>query len=118
MSRIYEQFDAAFRNVSAFAILKDGRHVANIALKHGEAVTAYVHYIGLEMTTARAGGGGYDRATAAIEAAARKTKGGDAPKATQLNGDAFIGVLMDKTSGTRWSSALEAAGYTVCNVIA
>lgn len=115
---IYDQFDAAFRHVEAYAILKDGRPVARIALKHGGAVTAFVHWIGLEMTSGRAGGGGYDRASAAVAAAARKTKGGDAPKSCQLNADHFIGVLIDKTDSNRWQSALEANGYTVANVIA
>jgi hypothetical protein len=115
---IYDRFDAAFRHVSAFAILKDGKHVANVCLKHGGAVTAFVHWIGLEMTTGRAGGGGYDKASAAVVAAARKTKGGDAPKATQLDGDAFIGALIDgPTESAGWQRALEQRGYTVCNVI-
>jgi hypothetical protein len=118
MTDIYEKFDAAFRHISAFAILKNGKHVANVTLKHGNAVTAFVHWIGLEMTTGRAGGGGYDRASAAVAAAARKTKGGDAPKPCQLNADHFIGVLIDKTDSNRWQSALEAEGYTVANVIA
>lgn len=117
MTNVYDKHDAAFRNVSAYAILKDGKHVANITLKHGNAVTAFVHWIGLEMTTGRAGGGGYDRASAAVSDAARKTKGGDAPKSTQLNADHFIGVLIEKTDSNRWTSALEAEGYTVANVI-
>lgn len=118
MTDIYNKHDTAFRNVSAFAILKDGKHVANVTLKHGNAVTAYVHWIGLEMTSGRAGGGGYDRASAAVSDAARKTRGGDAAKSVQLSADHFIGILIEKTDSARWQNALEANGYTVCNVIA
>jgi len=117
MADIYDQFDASFRYISAHAILKDGKHVANITLKHGSAVTAYVHYLGLEMTKGRAGGGGYDRSTAAVQNAAAKTKGGDAPKSIQLNGNEFIGALIEAPGGMGWAAALITAGYTICNVI-
>lgn len=119
MSTIYDRFDAATRNISAYAILKDGHHVANIVLKYGNAVTAYVHYLGLEMTAGRACGGGYDRASAAVIDAARKTKGGDrAPKSTQLAGDAFVGALIEGPESAGWHHNLAAAGFTVCNVTA
>lgn len=114
MSRtVYEQHDAAFRSVSAFATLMDGKHVANVTVKHGTAVTAYVHRIGTEMQRGQAGGGGYDRTSAAISYAAAKipfTMGRD-----EIS-DRLRSILMVDGCST-WARALEAEGFTVCNVI-
>ena len=122
MTKIYEQFDRAFGNVTAAAILKDSKHVANITLKHGAAVTAYVHWLGLEMVSGRAGGGGYDRATAACAAAVRKLREPETDSLTTVDREPagrqlFITALL-RDGGARWQNALEAAGFTVCNVIA
>lgn len=108
MTTIYEQHDKAFGNVTAAVVLKDGERVATVAIKHGAAVTAYVRWLGEEMTRGRAGGGGYDRASAAIEQAAGKIA------ARKLDADliAFKGALA-KDSGHRWDRRLEDAGFTV-----
>lgn len=116
MTKIYDQQRAAFAHVSAYVILKDGERVATVAFKFGGRVTAYVHWIGLEMTRGFAGGGGYDRQSAAVIDAARKTKGGDAPKSVQLNADAFLGAL-DARDGSHWYDNLRQAGFTVLQAV-
>ena len=69
MTSIYEKHRKAFANVSVYVIMKDGEQVANISLKYGNACTAYVHWLGVEMTSGRACGYGYDKASAACSAA-------------------------------------------------
>jgi hypothetical protein len=118
MTTIYEQFDAATRSFTAYAILSDGEAVGRVVIKFGTAVTAYVQVWGMPMTKGRAGGGGYDRATAAVSAALQKIDLRDAaypdPKATATVTkilEAFAGK-----GGERWTSILEGAGFVLANV--
>lgn len=120
MTAIYEQHDAAFKNVSAYIVLKGDKVVAKVAFKFGGAVTAYVHWIGLEMTKGRAGGGGYDRQSAAVAYAARKIP--EAPFVTMAdaqergNRDAFLKAAR-ADGGQHWDGALRDAGFTVIQAI-
>jgi hypothetical protein len=117
MSDIYDQHRSAFANVAAHVILKDGARVATVAFKFGTSVTAYVHWIGVEMTKGRAGGGGYDRQSAAVSAAVRKIPDsindrlGDAAMRA-----AFIDAADDR-DGRHWYQRLEAAGFTVIQAV-
>ena len=118
MSRIYEQHDAAFSQVSAFVVLKSGERVATIAFKIGNAVTAYVHWIGVEMVRGVANGGGYDRRSAACGTAARKIPDdvtGREPDqgASRL---AFVDALHDR-DGRDWQARLRDAGFTVLQAV-
>jgi hypothetical protein len=112
MSDIYDQHAAAFRNVSAWVILDDtGKPVARVATKHGNAVTAYVHLFGLSMVKGRAGGGGYDRMTAAIQDAARKlVPCGDADHVARWK--RFLAAIRD-SDGSHWDNRLTRAGFHV-----
>lgn len=120
MTKIYEQHDAAFRTVSAYVILKGDKVVAKVAFKFGGAVTAYVHWIGIEMTKGRAGGGGYDRQSAAVAYAARKIP--EASYATTAdaqergNRDAFLKAAR-ADEGKHWDDAVRDAGFTVIQAV-
>lgn len=118
MTNIYEDFDRAFAKVAAFGLILDGENVGRIAFKHGGAVTAYVQIWGIEMTKGRAGGGGYDRSTAAFHNALAKIDTKDAtPSKLALRAlDRLRGSLGDE--GRTWKNALESAGFTVASVIA
>ena len=76
MPNIYDQHRAAFANVSAYVIIHDGRRVATIAFKYPRdgagRLYAYVHWVGTPMARGFAGGGGYDKRSAAVAAAADK----------------------------------------------
>lgn len=111
----YDKFDAAFRGVSAYAILKDGKPVGRAVFKHGGRCTVYFQAWGAAMVTASAGGGGYDRATAAVESAAAEIICDDdsAWPTVQEIKDA----IANGPEGYRWQSRLEAVGFTVANVI-
>lgn len=119
MTQTYERFDAATRNIIAQALLFDGKPVGRIVIKHGAAATAYVQIWGASMASARATGYGYDKATQAVMSAILALP--DAPdKADSLASHAHRAawLVADQwDGGTRYATALENAGFTVCNVI-
>lgn len=122
-SKIYDQHGAAFRNVSAYVIAKDGKRVATVALKFGSAVTAYVHWIGLEMTKGQAGGGGYDRQSAAVAYAARKTIAAFDKHGAPEGIDPFDQTraaffkACERDGGQRWDDAVRDAGFSVFQAV-
>ena len=69
MTTVYEQHDKVFTQVSAFAIVRNGERVANIAFKFPRdgagRLKCFVHWLGTEMLQGTAGGYGYDKRTAA-----------------------------------------------------
>lgn len=120
MTKIYDRFDAATRNTSCVAIICNGEPVGRVVLKFGNAVTAYVQAWGFEMQAGRAGGGGYDRASAAVAAAAAKlTAGDDAQdrKGARILGELREALLERAAGGTGWERRLEDAGFTIARVI-
>jgi hypothetical protein len=122
MSDIYKQHTAAFANVSAFVILKDGKRVATIAFKYPRdsagRLYAYVHWLGTEMVRGFAGGYGYDKASAACANAAPKLEFTDdeAKRFNVKNFEAFRAALA-KDGGWRWDQMLEQAGFTVLQAV-
>lgn len=120
---IYDQFDAAFRNVTAKAVLYQGEHVANVSLKHGRGATAYVHWIGAHMVRGTATGGGYDKATAAVYRALKVLQNqprgqyeGSECRSVGKNYLPFVEAL-DGDTGRNWDRALRDAGFTIITVI-
>jgi hypothetical protein len=119
MTKIYDQFDAAFTNVSAYVVLDaQGALVAKIAFKYPRdgagRLYAYVHWLGLEMVRGYAGGGGYDKHSAACASAARRIT-----NMLALRDDAVLGRAVDfreallKDDGAYWHWHLEKAGFTL-----
>lgn len=118
MTDIYEQHTKAFVNVSAYVILKDGKPVAKIAFKFPKdgagRLYAYVHWLGTDMVRGHANGYGYDKQSAAIENAIRKTKIIVGPRAYDVA--KFAGTLQN-IGGSTWNSVLEDAGFTVLQAV-
>lgn len=124
MADIYDQHAAAFSNVSAFVILRDGERVATIAFKFPKdgagRLYAYVHWFGLPMVRGFASGGGYDKKTAACAAAVRLIP--EAPFVTMAdakergNREAFRAALA-KDGGQYWDATLRDAGFTVFQAV-
>jgi hypothetical protein len=113
----YAAFDRAFSNVSAYIILHSGAAVGRVAFKHGASVQCYAQIWGAEMTRGKAGGGGYDRASAAAgQAFAIMSTDADTLPDAKAHVDA-IKDAMAGPDGQRWASRIEAAGYTVQHVI-
>jgi hypothetical protein len=121
MTNIYDQHKAAFSNVSAFVVLKDGDRVATVAIKFPKdgagRLYAYVHWLGMPMVRGFASGGGYDKRTAACSAAAYQINLNELP-APPVGQDcrAFTAALR-KDSGYDWTRQLEDAGFTVVQAV-
>ena len=123
MADVYQMHRTAFASVSAYVVLKGGERVATVALKHGNSVTAYVHWIGVEMAKDRAGGGGYDRASAAVGGAATRINMRDREDA-HVDDDnrpvtdrgEFVHALR-VGDGRDWTHRLTDAGFTVLQAI-
>lgn len=128
MADIYDQHKAAFPLVSAFIVAEDGERVATVAIKFPRdgsgRLYAYVHWLGLPMVRGWAGGGGYDKRTAAVIAAGSRLA--DMPdsvvyqhpvSATQdITRIAFIAACRID-DGNDWTRNLEKAGFTVWQAV-
>lgn len=123
MPDIYEQHKAAFSRVSAYVVLHNGVRVATVAFKFpadgAGRLYAYVHWIGVPMIRGFAGGYGYDKRTAAVEAAARKmcqTVEDGAALDTSPTRKAFHEAIASD-DGSYWDRRLEKAGFTVLQAV-
>lgn len=127
MPGIYDRHRTAFNNVSAWVVMDGADRVATVAIKYGNAVTAYVHWIGLEMQRGQAGGGGYDRRSAACAHAMRKlpvalpdttyddgTPHYDANKKARF---AAFRAAMAADDGFGWDRRLQDAGFKVWQAV-
>lgn len=125
-SSIYDKHRTAFANVSAFVVMRGADRVATIAFKYGNAVAVYAHWIGIEMARGTAGGGGYDRASAAASAAVAKmptdlrdTFADGTPHHSEDERTAYrafrAALLADDRFG--WDRRLRDAGFTVWQAV-
>lgn len=123
MSKLWDQYDSAFKQVTAHAVLFAGEHVANIGIKYPRdgagRVTAYVHWLGREVVRGSAGGGGYDKTSAAIHEAGRKLDANqfiDEPRPAVRS--AFVKALLGDDTGQDWTRSIgDTEGFTLLNVI-
>ena len=127
MADIYEQHKSAFSRVAAYVVLHNGNHVAYISFKFpadgAGRLYAYVYWLGLDMTRGFAGGGGYDKASAAVANATRNLGVGADHRPDLFFGttpgyvyDVFIHAAR-RDDGNRWSRNLEMAGFVVVQAI-
>ena len=129
MPPIYAQHKAAFPNVSAYVIAKDGERIATIAIKYpsgsGLRLYTYVHFLGMPMVRAFAGGGGYDKVSAAIQRAGELIAPEyftDENKPTtwataKSECEAFRAALVDCPDGGDWDGFLRTKGYAVWQAV-
>jgi hypothetical protein len=115
---IYDQHRAAFNQVSAYVVMHGADRVATVAIKYPRdgagRLYAYVHWLGVPMVRGFAGGGGYDKRSAACASAARKLPE-HLPAGYDAAADAyrrFVDV-MRADGGLDWNTALTGAGFTV-----
>jgi hypothetical protein len=131
MTTIYEQHDAAFSNVSAFVIAKDGKRVATIAFKFprdgASRLYAYVHWLGEPMARGFAGGYEYEQSAACSDAARKLVR----PPArwSPVDGQVFetdAAVLrhwqsfhdaIAEDGGDTWNDSLRKAGFEVWQAV-
>lgn len=116
---IYDQHKHAFPNVSAYVIAHKGERVATIAFKYPRdgagRLYAYVHWLGTEMVRGYAGGGGYDKHSAACRAAAKHMTR-VATAQSYLGWSEFKAALMND-DGYYWNQHLERAGFQVWQAV-
>lgn len=76
MTTIYEKHEKAFNLIRAGALVVNGQQVGKLSFKYpvrGEGrVTCFLHLHGYAMVSGTASGYGYDKTTAAFEAACKK----------------------------------------------
>lgn len=116
---IYEDHTKAFSNVNAYVICDPaGQRVATVAFKRGQAVTCYLHIFGLTMAKGRAGGGGYDRHSAAAWEAINKIKpaNGSDPECAKLV-PVFKKALEEGNGSSHWDIALQKHGFKVYQAV-
>ena len=123
--RIYKQHEAAFNQVAAYVVMRGPDRVATIAIKYPRdgagRLYAYVHWIGVPMVRGWAGGGGYDKRSAAIAGAARRMT--DPPEVNNhwpaertAAYDAFRAACA-ADSGRDWSDMLRDVGFAVYQAV-
>ena len=120
MTKIYDQFDAATKDVSAYAITKDGANIGRIIFKYPRdgmgRLFAYVQVWGFPMVRGYASGCGYDKHSAAVESAVSGLKSGLERDEKSQHIQAWQ-AAMAKDAGVRWDDRLRAAGYEARAVI-
>lgn len=126
MTDIYDQHKAAFANVSAYVVLNgSNERVATIAFKYPRdgagRLYCYLHVFGTQMVRGFAGGGGYDKHSAAVLNAARKVPNdpGKAGHWTLEESQSFRALLkaISTNEAYSWSRELENAGFTVLQAV-
>jgi hypothetical protein len=119
---IYEQHRAAFSQVSAYVVMHGADRVATVAIKYPRdgagRLYAYVHWLGVPMVRGFAGGGGYDKRTAACASAARKLPD-HLPEGYDAAADVYAAFLatMRADGGLDWNTALTGAGFNVLQAV-
>lgn len=122
MANIYDQHKAAFPNVSAYVITKDGKRIASVAFKFPRdgagRLYCYFHVFGTPMTRGYAGGGGYDKQSAAAESAAARIV---PPEGVDWTSDRdtvlAIQAALSGGDGLSWDRRLRDAGYDVWQAV-
>jgi hypothetical protein len=119
---IYDQHRAAFNQVSAYVVMHGADRVATVAIKYPRdgagRLYAYVHWLGVPMVRGFAGGGGYDKRSAACASATRKLPE-SLPEGYDAAADVYAAFLatMRADGGLDWNSALTRAGFTVLQAV-
>ena len=125
MTNIYAQHAAAFAQTEAHVILDAaGETVATIAFKFPRdsdgRLYAYAHWYGLEMVRGFAGGGGYDKRSAACAAAVRpmvKLCQEREPDKLLCDGLGDFLNALERDGSSTWDRALREAGFTVLQAV-
>lgn len=117
MTKIYDQHNAAFTNVSAYIVMKDNERVATVAFKFPRdgagRLYAYVHWFGLEMVRGHANGYGYDKKSAACESAGYTLAKNTCDLELRPFGLVTFLRALQNIGGSTWDRRLQEAGFTV-----
>ena len=114
MSNAHDAFDKAIGDLRAYAIAWEGEIIGRIIFRFGNAATCYAQVWGNEMTTGRATGYGYDKASTAFCKAAERMLAADAESGEHVNRWKACAAARE---GQQWDARLRSAGYVVQHVM-
>lgn len=124
---VYDKHASTFRYVSAYTLHYNGEHVGLVNFKRSRtngSLQCFLQVFGLTMQHGRAGGHGYDKASAAFYEAATKLLALaskpklDAGRPHLLHLAQLIARAgKEGNGGSQWFPALRIAGFTVCSAI-
>lgn len=124
MTTVYQKHDKAFSQVNAYAILKDGKHIANINLKYPKdgagRLQCFIHIHGSEMQNSWVSGCWYDKRSSAISKTAQQYIKYTLDEAVILEADEmeFLRILATgEAHNGNWDHLLYKNGFTKINVI-
>lgn len=121
MPDIYDQHEAAFRNVSAFVVLDGSKRAATVALKYPRdgagKLYAYVQWFGLAMVRGYASGYGYDKGSAAVANALDNLP--KLPRDLEENPNRYLDFRdsCKGHDGYDWTRNFEKAGFRVLQAV-
>lgn len=119
MTTIYELHDKAFSAVSAYVIARNGERVATVALKFPKdgagRLYAYVHWLGAPMVRGQASGCGYDKRSAAVSDAVKKSAMKNDKDAEGAWAEFSAALWSD--GGEYWDDRLRKAGFDVWQAV-
>lgn len=118
MPDIYDQHKAAFASVSAYVVVRNDDIVATVAFKFAKSglrTTCYLHVLGAQMVRAYAGGGGYDKCTAAMHSALSRVEAHDGDIRTIQRVGAMRDAVTD--NGWHWDQDLRRVGFAVWQAV-
>lgn len=114
---IYEHFDAATRQLSAYAIFSGGDPVGRVVFKRASSgcrTSCFLQVWGERMAKGVANGGGYDKDSASFVHAASKLIADGGDETARRRVDSMKEVA---DNGRSWMDQVRALGYTVQHVI-
>ncbi len=116
MIDVYEQHRQAFRDVSAYVVMRDGDKVATVAFKRTSngagKIYCYLHVVGAEMVRAHAWN---DKHTEAMRRAIGLVKPDNEDVRAQQLAGAFRNAVTD--NGSNWSQDLSRAGFIIWQAV-
>lgn len=122
---IYNQFDTAFRNVSAIAILANcageitpiGKICFKFPKDGASRLTCFFHIYGTKMTKGIASGYGYDKKTAAVQDAISKIEFEGKNSIIDNRRLTTMQVAMENAESKGFDAALREAGFTLVTLM-
>lgn len=123
MADVYDQFDKATARLDAYAVMSGAAYVGRIVFAYPSdgagRLWCYAQAWGATMVRGYAGGYGYDKRSAAAQAAVAKLLPGtgDRPDTIEHVGRWRAALADQPASGEGWQRRLEDAGYTVLSLL-
>jgi hypothetical protein len=116
MDRIYDLHHAAFKAVEAYVVMQGSELVGRIAFKRGASgkVWCYLDLFGARMVRGGAGGGGYDKHSAAFYEAVTRLPIGSSADAGLVSRSCLVRLAAKAGAGaSHWDSAMRDNGFAI-----